>query len=1453
MSENVKIQNGVVVISGAGGHTVISRESLLKRLHYFDGKFLRANDLNLEQQALLNQVRLSNQASGFGVVHGYSCMLSGGDRLDIGPGLAIDPAGRVLHLPEEISIGVAELIEKSRQSLTVPSAIAAKKTTIFGECELAATEAPETVLEGVRFYLITVGHAEAYCGEEDVFGKLCEEACISSTERPYVIEGVVIRSLPLNLTTELVSSRLIALSSRHLRSRVAASYFAVEQEDPASLISGEGLSSSIWCLGAEAGGGSAVPIGVLARAGSQTVFFDAWIARREKMETPPRRYWAGRMAMRPWNVFLAQVLQFQCQLASCFIGGEVTGGEGTCEEEKKLAAEAAQALTDLMEKYNFIASRFTTVEGLAAPKQGLEVAPLNQLRARLVGVASQITSQRYLIDCGIVELPSAGYLPVDPTDSLAVNQQIQRLTGGGLDLRFCVVRPDYIPHALEEAQHMERISLLEGIDDPAAKPKVDVLVPDGVIKEYEEEAPGTGYEMDLVLTGIGLLGDCMLRGDLAASTEKVTELKESAIGLNQNGFINAMRGSGGLRGAARGEQLASDGLAFYYAAQTSETTGIGKLAIQSSVLGLIRSAAEVSREATGEGEETAVVSLLNENVVTDTSRVLSTRKLKRLSSGLRINTGVSQEPSQAIWLSLHTNEDPFVLDQGDVTQITAQAVFLYSQPLRDSLMLVVEDLSVNGQLRIDTISQRGSENRLTCRLRGEGILNYTIEQSGEHLERTFPLKLDEKVYILRNTEVGPCPSYQVRVINPSLWSKRGNTELCFERSWTDATTAKIDAYRKYSKKESALIFSGQQMINNDVLKPGNALHSASLSALARLGAAQDGSGFAGFAARQLFPPPQPIPDELRVFAKYDWVLFHRRRDKICGFETTPEALVQPRSFRVFHASVANDGERVLLRNALLQNQPEIISRFQPQAVTIVEFEAGIQTVRTSNDDVRADWKTRIQEDADIVLGVVATRGAAYDESQTLAEARLTSLTEVLAPVAELADDSELLWAEQIVDNLASGEVDGVIVYATQQVATTCHEVFRFELEPELFDNIFESLGSIDNYRALIQKYNGVLLDSMPKFRSGESRLFGDTAANDLIKAWGETGNRQPVQVVSLVPLDVDGNCPKDQPYSEQSKVIADTLGGQVDSTDPIGLQQPFRKCSAVTLLNVEPQAAPTANEVYFYVSPMVSEQSNTDDIKVLLETEGLPKDFPASNPDKQEFWYPLGSVSFDADNREDLVALNSVVTKAIAMGLLSNRGYPFPNQNYYVFSLSKKGADNDQISRDEAEAIQIAKGMNFLGSITVALHGQEFWPTDGEAMTLVLIPNLLYYTIRTTHRVLFTGATGTNPVADDIVTSSAKALNYNRKGELIEDVAFKAFVARLKREGTQIKAIEVVSTIEPTTGTKDTQAEKTLAALKEAGVATAEAKVVLRVANVSEKELISVLGNEVETGLIFRK
>src|SRR5205823_11127900 len=71
-----------------------------------------------------------------------------------------------------------------------------------------------------------------------------------------------------------------------------------------------------------------VPIAVVGRLSSST-FIDEWVVRRERIETPTRRYWEGRMCMRPWDVFLAQVLQFQCQLPSVLSG---RGGDSTATD-----------------------------------------------------------------------------------------------------------------------------------------------------------------------------------------------------------------------------------------------------------------------------------------------------------------------------------------------------------------------------------------------------------------------------------------------------------------------------------------------------------------------------------------------------------------------------------------------------------------------------------------------------------------------------------------------------------------------------------------------------------------------------------------------------------------------------------------------------------------------------------------------------------------------------------------------------------------------------------------------------------------------------------------------------------------------------------------------------------------------------------------------------------------
>src|SRR5262249_52993936 len=159
---------------------------------------------------------------------------------------------------------------------------------------------------------------------------------------------VILRAVPLRLQTPLPVSTAVALNQLHLRSRVASSYFEDERQLIASLISGDGLRSQVWCFGAQGASGQEVPLGGIARAGSTTLFLDAWIARRERIDTPAKRYWQWRMAMRPWDVFIAQILQFQCQLSDLFKKQPPDGtDDDPCKDTRTIVREASDTVAQI--------------------------------------------------------------------------------------------------------------------------------------------------------------------------------------------------------------------------------------------------------------------------------------------------------------------------------------------------------------------------------------------------------------------------------------------------------------------------------------------------------------------------------------------------------------------------------------------------------------------------------------------------------------------------------------------------------------------------------------------------------------------------------------------------------------------------------------------------------------------------------------------------------------------------------------------------------------------------------------------------------------------------------------------------------------------------------------------------------------------------------------------------
>ena len=122
-----------------------------------------------------------------------------------------------------------------------------------------------------------------------------------------------------------------------LRNRVASAFFQDERQRLASLVS---TASAKTPPGARAPRPSweTPSRWRCSSSGGVTRFLDAWTARRERIDAPPRRYWAWRLSMRPWEVYLAQLLQFQRQLHDLLTGKGDGGGGNPCAPRRPPSA-----------------------------------------------------------------------------------------------------------------------------------------------------------------------------------------------------------------------------------------------------------------------------------------------------------------------------------------------------------------------------------------------------------------------------------------------------------------------------------------------------------------------------------------------------------------------------------------------------------------------------------------------------------------------------------------------------------------------------------------------------------------------------------------------------------------------------------------------------------------------------------------------------------------------------------------------------------------------------------------------------------------------------------------------------------------------------------------------------------------------------------------------------------
>jgi len=1124
MTDKTLTQGGFVVIGQTPGHTVIAKESPLKRLNYFDGKFLRAPDLQLEQQGLLNQIRMSNQAGGSGVVHGYNVGLKSGDRLAIGAGFAIDPQGRVLYLPEEITVSIGELIEKSRLHGKTPARETgfAEFPQDFAKCELRPDEkSPGTELSGQDLYLITVRFVQAYCGQEDVYGKLCEEACISSTERPYIIDGVSIRATPLTLSALLATSTTIPLSAAHLRSRVASAYFAQERLNPPSLISGEGLRSGIWCLGAEAGGAACVPIAVLGRSGSNTPFPDAWIARRERMETPPRRYWAGRMAMRPWNIFLAQVLQFQCQLAQCFKKAiEQPPGFDPCEAERVVVAEAAKVIGRLKQHYEVVSANLAEAVELRTLPVGrrVSVSELAALEKKLAAIKTTPITNRYLINCGIIELPSAGYLPVKPDDTMTVNEQVRRMMGEGVDLRFCVVRPDYVPHALEEVQHMDRISLLEGLDDPAAKPAVDVLVPDGEILTREVQAESLAFRgsMDVVVRG---------------QSTNATHVTAPAVFQ--------------LRGSGHAEVLETGGGAFYFA-------GAGDLRQKAVTHGENINRVEATAAADIGGRIRSTFARGGERI--ERAAAEAAAVIQPITSIAAVSVFVPDFVI-AVWTEMRCERNPFSMNPGANTPTSLRVVVAASS----GRFTLFREIQIQGNFHLESISgstRSGNGQVLTGRLLG--VAKDRSQDPGKPvMEHVEGFDMHATVRLRQGNS-----SFQFEL---DLKNTSGENSTPFHPvvNWGGEPMEVV------LREGSGEAFITRAQLNKDhrVLAPDDSDHTLALTGVEVIGTALHDAGFAQRAGEQLFPEKTAPRREVQVGATRDWVLFHRRRSKTCEADFETPLPVAERRYLVWHLKVEEKQLEIVVE-ALRSNKPESLAPFPFDQVSLVEYAATTPVLRSSPEAVQSDWKAANPGDQ-LIYGAIARQGAAQRDGEILTWGRLERLREVvqeITPPDEKAIFESLL---QLPEPLRIGGTDGAMVLLTKaKLPTTCQAAFRIKNgSPEQIAKLIEA-GKIDSV------FDGSADIPVPStlgdalFKNGTAEPV-QNGLEAVIEAWKNQGGGLPS--AALVTYQDQAGSNQEGLSIQQGQAILKNLNADIQ---PLQVPSPEKlptDCPSMILIEEPPQ------------------------------------------------------------------------------------------------------------------------------------------------------------------------------------------------------------------------------------------------------------------------------------------
>lgn len=377
----------------------LTTTSGIRRLNPADGLFLRSEHLAQMQVYTAELSRAGGIAGGTGVAYGFGLALDDSS-LTVTPGLAIDPEGRVLRSTRSLTLDLADL----------------------------------TVRPG-RFWVVEVATAPPHAADsEPVYGDLCGDPCAVGTIQPWLDDVVRVQVSPNDTLPGLESVPVPA----QLRNWLASAYVEQERRNGGPWLTPDAAGTVPALLGLPWSGPmpeaapspAAVPIGALLRVEDRWVL-DVWIARRDLLVPPARSAWEWRLGWRPWAAFIAQVLQFQAQLAD-------TPNASAIGDE---AIVGAQDLFDVL---------------LKNPPRSKKA--VQEVWDRWRDEHRQLVLDGSLTARGFRELPPAGFLPM-PMGERDLESQLQEIFGGGVEVRLRHGSADAALRAVSQAQHLDRIPL----------------------------------------------------------------------------------------------------------------------------------------------------------------------------------------------------------------------------------------------------------------------------------------------------------------------------------------------------------------------------------------------------------------------------------------------------------------------------------------------------------------------------------------------------------------------------------------------------------------------------------------------------------------------------------------------------------------------------------------------------------------------------------------------------------------------------------------------------------------------------------------------------------------------------------------------------------------------------------------------------------------------------------